>query len=131
MKISHRVDLRALKPIRHQVSSSYSLSGLECNLVVLLSVALVDGLKVEGVREEVVYEGAERGPVRPTGGEVFDPDTLRKSLPYQRGGKVEFRRRTKASHLFSSLCGMWIELLGTPSFCEMEPRALANFLFKL
>ena len=61
-------------------SSSYSLSGLECNLVVLLSVALVDGLKVEGVREEVVYEGAERGPVRPTGGEVLDLDTLRKSL---------------------------------------------------
>ena len=101
MKNSYRLELTAkfiyilhrpfffwvtLKPIRLRVHSIYSLSGLECNLVVLLSVALVDGLKVEGVREEVVYEGAERGPVRPTGGEVLDPDTLRKSLSHIKGG---------------------------------------------
>ena len=95
-------------------SSSYSLSGLECNLVVLLSVALVDGLKVEGVREEVVYEGAERGPVRPTGGEVLDPDTLRKSLRYIKEGEklIQFRQITKAS--YTHICSLWRTELGAP-----------------
>ena len=66
----------------HKAFRCYSLSGLECNLIVLLSVALVDGLEVEGLREEVVYEGAERGPVSPARCEVLDLDTLRKSLRY-------------------------------------------------
>ena len=70
----------------HKAFRCYSLSGLECNLIVLLSVALVDGLEVEGLREEVVYEGAEGGSVRPTGGEVLDLDTLRKSLRHIKGG---------------------------------------------
>ena len=91
----------------------YSLSGLECNLVVLLSVALVDGLKVEGVREEVVYEGAERGPVRPTGGEVLDPDTLRKSLRYIKEGEKFIQFRQIQRHR-THLCSLWRMELGAP-----------------
>ena len=68
-------------------AGGHSLSGFECNLVVLLIVVSVDGFEVEGLREEVVYEGAERRSVRPARGKVLDLDALRKKLAISK--KVE------------------------------------------
>ncbi len=55
---------------------AHSLSGLEGEVVVLLPVAPVQLGEIEGLREEVVDEGAEGDAVRPRGGEVLDLDAL-------------------------------------------------------
>ncbi len=58
--------------------TSNSLSSLEGEVVVLLPVAPVQLFEVEGLREEVVDEGAEGDAVGPARSEVGDLNSLRR-----------------------------------------------------
>ena len=56
----------------------HSLSGLEGEVVIGLSVLGVDLLEVKGLGEEVVDKGAEGDTVSPTACEILNADALNK-----------------------------------------------------
>lgn len=61
-----------------QCLSHYSLGCAEGRLKVLPTVAGAQGAVVEGIREEVVHQGAEGHAVAPAGREVLDVHMLRR-----------------------------------------------------